>query len=169
MLELQPEEALQSALEEFKLQVQTLLLWICARYKLANQSCKHSCAECLVRLAGSGPQQHCHRLSRRQTSYVRAVNHVYLSAEHASRIEFSGHYKYCCRDVMKKAVEALKVASQPSGTQTSSPSVLESISHVQDQIQSASPESLPSILEGTTCPHCQCIHIYPTVNQAVSH
>ncbi len=47
---------------------------------------------------------------------------------------------------MKKAVEALKVASQTTGDQSSSPSLL----HIQDQIQAATPDSLPLILEGGT-------------------
>ncbi len=51
---------------------------------------------------------------------------------------------------MKKAVEALKVASQTTGDQSSSPSLLKSILHIQDQIQAAAPDSLPLILEGGT-------------------
>ncbi|DBA96893.1 TPA: hypothetical protein ACH3X3_013048 [Trebouxia sp. C0006] len=50
-------------------------------------------------------------------------------------------------DAMKKAVEALKVASQTTGDQSSSPSLLKSILHIQDQIQAAAPDSLPLILE----------------------
>jgi len=51
---------------------------------------------------------------------------------------------------MKKAVEALKVASQTTGEQFSSPSLLKSMLHIQDQIQAATPDSLPLILEGGT-------------------
>lgn len=51
---------------------------------------------------------------------------------------------------MKKAVEALKVASQTTGEQSSSTSLLKSILHIQDQIQAATPDSLPLILEGGT-------------------
>lgn len=51
---------------------------------------------------------------------------------------------------MKKAVEALKVASQTTGEQSSSPSLLKSMLHVQDQIQAATPDSLHLILEGET-------------------
>ena len=49
---------------------------------------------------------------------------------------------------MKKAVKALKVASQTTGDQSSSPSLLKSTLHIQDQIQAATPDSLPLILEG---------------------
>ena len=51
---------------------------------------------------------------------------------------------------MKKAVEALKVASQTTGEQSSSTSLSKSILHIQDQIQAATPDSLPLILEGGT-------------------
>ncbi|KAL0024893.1 hypothetical protein WJX77_000671 [Trebouxia sp. C0004] len=50
-------------------------------------------------------------------------------------------------DAMKKAVEALKVASQTTGDQSSSPTLLKSILHVQAQIQAATPDSLPLTLE----------------------
>ncbi len=58
---------------------------------------------------------------------------------------------------MKKAVEALKVASQTIGEQSSSPSLLKSILHIQDQIQAATPDSLPLILEGGTVSHQQVV------------
>ncbi len=51
---------------------------------------------------------------------------------------------------MKKAVEALKVASQTTGDQSSTPSLLKSILHIQDLIQAATPDSLPLLGGGTT-------------------
>ena len=50
---------------------------------------------------------------------------------------------------MKKAIERLKLSSETQGAHASGPSLLESIKHVDDQIQAASPESLPAILEGS--------------------
>ena len=49
---------------------------------------------------------------------------------------------------MTKAIEALKAASQSSGDASGGPCLLDNLKNVHDQIQAASPEGLPLLLEG---------------------
>lgn len=117
--------------------------------------------------AGSGPEQHCHQPSRWQTGHVRLLYNTAKIDTGQGLRGLSRLTPAClsCRDAMKKAIERLKLSSQTQDAHASGHGLLESIKHIDDQIQAASPESLPAILEGSmhlcckswTCVRC-CVY-----------